>query len=672
MHTPTAPPLVSVIIPAYNVAPFIAEALESVVGQTFADYEIVVVNDGSPDTPELERVLAPYRDRIQYIRQSNGGPSAARNTGVFHARGALISLLDADDTYLPQYLERQVHAFRADPTLALGYPNMQYFGGGPLEGRLVMDYTTQDGPVTFESLLAQQCTVLNCATIRREAILQAGGWDPAFRRSEDHDLWLRIAFGGARMIYTREPLARFRVREGSLSYDPGPMYAGQLAVYDKLARVLPLSPAQRDLLQRMKRMAAARRDLEMSKGAFARGDYAEAAGLLASANRVLRRRKLSFIRACLAVAPGALAAADRLRQRLLHDTRTRCQSHANPQDYSLRFPETMVRTEWPPWICPEHHCALHDGGLSSLECAAGHVFPVVDGIPRFVGARTYADHFGEQWKRYRQTQLDSYTGHPISRDRLRRCLGETLWHRLPDLQVLEAGCGAGRFTEVLLERGALVTSVDLSEAVDANVRNCALGPMHRVAQADLLALPFPRESYDVVLCLGVLQHTPSSERSIARLYELVKPGGWLVIDHYTYELAWYTKTAPLFRMVLKRLPSATSMRITERLVNLALPLHKRVARSRLRSIVFRLSPVLTHYVTYPELPDDIQRQWALLDTHDSLTDWFKHFRTAGQIRRHLERLGLQDIWCEYGGNGVEARGRRPAGCAQVRDASSAA
>ena len=225
--------------------------------------------------------------------------------------------------------------------------------------------------------------------------------------------------------------------------------------------------------------------------------------------------------------------------------------------------------------------------------------------------------------------------------------------------MLECGCGAGRFTEVLLDEGARVTSIDLSEAVDANIDNFPIGPMHRVAQADIVALPFEKQRFDVVACIGVIQHTPSPELTIQRLYEHVRPGGRLIIDHYTYEVGWYTKSAPLFRAVLKRLPTGVSMRFTERMVNLVLPLHKRVSRSPIRSLVYRLSPVLTHYGTYPQLNDDLQRQWALLDTHDSLTDYFKHFRTRGQIQRLLEGMGLEEIWCEYGGNGVEARGRRP-------------
>ena len=72
----------------------------------------------------------------------------------------------------------------------------------------------------------------------------------------------------------------------------------------------------------------------------------------------------------------------------------------------------------------------------------------------------------------------------------------------------------------------------------------------------------------------------------------------------------------------------------------------------------RLSPVRCYYHVYPDLDDELHREWALLDTRDSLTDWYQHVRTQGQIRATLERLGLQDIWCEYGGNGVEARGKR--------------
>lgn len=272
----------------------------------------------------------------------------------------------------------------------------------------------------------------------------------------------------------------------------------------------------------------------------------------------------------------------------------------------------------------------------------------------------YASAFGAQWLRYRVTQLDSHTGVPVSERRLRRCLGHDLWSTLEGMNVLEAGCGAGRFTEVLLDRRANVTSIDLSMAVEANNENFPVSDFHRIAQADILRLPFARQQFDAVVCVGVVQHTPSPEHTIEALYQQVQPGGWLVIDHYTFALSYFTKLAPVFRAVLKRMEPGRGLRATEALVRTFLPLHKAVRHYYPgQALLSRASPVIVYYHAIPELSDADQEQWALLDTHDSLTDWYKHFRTRKQLRVLLERLGLVDIYCDYGGTGVEARGRRP-------------
>ena len=315
-----------------------------------------------------------------------------------------------------------------------------------------------------------------------------------------------------------------------------------------------------------------------------------------------------------------------------------------------------VPKEWPGWACPAHMLELKEEG-DSLLCPTGHAFSVRDGIPRFVRSAGYADAFGAQWRRYRLTQLDSYTGTTISRDRARRCIGDAGWNDLAGRHVLECGCGAGRFTEVLLGRGAFVTSVDLSEAVDANADNFPSGPVHRIAQADVEALPFAPRQFDVVFCLGVIQHTPSPERTIGRLYDHVRPGGILVIDHYRYQLRRFTQLAPLFRQVLRRLPPARGLRITEWMVRKLLPLHRRAGN--LAPLVSRISPVASYYRTYPQLPNTVQYEWALLDTHDSLTDWYKRLRTRKQILRTLLELGAEVELCARQGNGIEARARRP-------------
>ena len=325
----------------------------------------------------------------------------------------------------------------------------------------------------------------------------------------------------------------------------------------------------------------------------------------------------------------------------------------------MTFAPKDGRAAWPAWHCPEHGRKLvvaNDG----VRCPAGCRFATSQNVVRFLARPTYADSWGVQWNRYRLTQLDSYTGAPISERRARRCLGDELWGGLDGKHVLEAGCGAGRFTEILLSRGALVTSIDLTDAVDANAETFPPNDRHRVAQADICAFPFAAQQFDVVWCLGVIQHTPIPERTMANLYEQVKPGGWLVIDHYTHSLSAYTKTAPLFRQVLKRMSPHQGMKATERLVDVFFPLHHAARRNRLaQMVVSRISPVMAYHHAYPELTPALQREWAMLDTHDSLTDWYKHYRTVAQIRRHLERLGLQDVVVGRGGNGVEARGRRP-------------
>jgi 2-polyprenyl-3-methyl-5-hydroxy-6-metoxy-1,4-benzoquinol methylase len=308
----------------------------------------------------------------------------------------------------------------------------------------------------------------------------------------------------------------------------------------------------------------------------------------------------------------------------------------------------------PPYVCPRDGAALSDDG-DTLRCAGGHAYDVVNGIPRFTGDE-YAQAFGRQWLAFRRTQLDSVTGTTLSADRARRCLGPA-WDELCGAQLLEAGCGAGRFTEVLLGRGAHVSSVDLSAAVDANASNFPLDDRHRVAQADLRRLPFQAHTFDVVFCLGVIQHTPNPEETIAALYEHVRPGGWLVIDHYSRRLHWWLSSAPLFRMVLKRLPDDRGLAATESLVRVLLPLHRR-ARGTAATLLRRVSPVQAYYGKFP-LDDAAQREWALLDTHDALRDWFKHFRSRAQIEAALTELGLEAVQVWDGGNGVEARGRRP-------------
>lgn len=327
----------------------------------------------------------------------------------------------------------------------------------------------------------------------------------------------------------------------------------------------------------------------------------------------------------------------------------------------MTMPSADMQVATAPWVCPEDRQPLQEQG-GSLRCSAeaSHEFAVVSGIPRFVRSSAYADHFGIQWKRYRQTQLDSFSKATISRDRLRRCLGEEVWSQLPKLRVLEAGCGAGRFTEVLLAEGATVVSIDLSDAIEANAENFPASPKHFLAQADITQPPLPPESFDVVLCLGVVQHTPDSAATVRALWNQVKPGGWLVFDHYRHQLSWYTKTAPLVRQVLIRMDRDKALKATEAMVRTMYPLHRALRKAEpLRKILTRISPVQTYHNFLPQLSEEGQYELAMLDTHDSLTAGICTFMSLGGVKKIVEALpGMERYTAEKGGNGIEARARK--------------
>lgn len=312
------PPLVSVIVPAYNVAGFIGDALNSVLAQTFSDYEIIVINDGSPDTEALEKVLAPYLSRIVYLKQENRGVSAARNTGIKAARGSLIAFLDGDDTWLPHYLEVQVPRIQADPSIDVLYPNVIMFGDSSEAGEEFMTICPSNGEVTFERLLLQECNVSNCSIARRETILRAGLFDESLRSVEDFDLWLRVIKQGGHIAYHREVLARYRRRSGSLTANPIWLSKHILKVLAKVKQTMALTPSERMTVENQLEHFHALLRLHEGKHAFFSGDTAGAIDGLTEANRFFRKRKVSFTVMMLRIAPRFLLRAYDLRDRIYY------------------------------------------------------------------------------------------------------------------------------------------------------------------------------------------------------------------------------------------------------------------------------------------------------------------------------------------------------------------
>lgn len=314
--TVTAVPRVSVVIPAYNVAAFLPDTLDSVLAQTLPAFEILVVNDGSPDTPELERALAPYQHRIRYITQENRGLSGARNTGIRAATGDLIALLDGDDLWLPDYLARQTSFLTEHPELDLVYCNARFFGAGHIHDGL--DYMTlcpSTGDPTAAALLSRSCHVF-VSVLARASVLQQFLFDEALRSSEDYDCWLRLAAAGHRIGYHRDILVRYRKHAASLSADTTWMARSNLRVLHKSATLWAPDSTEGRLLAEATARKAAELDLILGKQALRHRDTTTAVTHLSAANRFYRTPKLRAILALLRYAPALVRAAFLLRGRL--------------------------------------------------------------------------------------------------------------------------------------------------------------------------------------------------------------------------------------------------------------------------------------------------------------------------------------------------------------------
>lgn len=302
-------PTISVIIPAYNVASYIAETLDSVVAQTYADYEAIVVNDGSTD--DTEQAIAPYLEnfggKLIYIRQENRGLAGARNTGMRQARGRYIALLDGDDIWLPDYLTTSLALLEADPAIDVLYPNAIFDGSPNFSGRLFQDIFPTSEPVTFEKVLNRECYVFGQALFKRELLERVGEYDEALRAAEDFDLWLRMLHAGCRFAFTREPLIKYRWRSDSLSNTSEKLLTNLEAVYRKWLSNPASTPAQRMLIEAQMRDADAMLNWSLYRGKLRARQFEEAAQHLALANAHYRKLKLSLVQFGLRVAPRLVA-----------------------------------------------------------------------------------------------------------------------------------------------------------------------------------------------------------------------------------------------------------------------------------------------------------------------------------------------------------------------------
>ncbi|WP_454760918.1 glycosyltransferase family 2 protein [Caulobacter segnis] len=228
-------PRVVVIVPAYGLAHLLGETLVSLQAQHFRDWEAVIVDDGAPD--DVVAAFAPFAHdkRFRLLRTDNGGLATARNRAIAASSAPLIALLDGDDLYEPDYLDRMLAIIEADEGLGFVSCDAMMFGDRRFAGRRYSDRYPMVGAVTLERVLNRDVAVLVASVIRRSAFAAVGGFDGALRSAEDLDLWIRLLAAGWRGAVLPEVLVRYRRRPGSLSTQARGMLSACVQVYEKAA-----------------------------------------------------------------------------------------------------------------------------------------------------------------------------------------------------------------------------------------------------------------------------------------------------------------------------------------------------------------------------------------------------------------------------------------------------
>lgn len=233
---PASVPRVSVVIPTYNAAAMVEEAIRSVLAQTYGDLEIIVIDDGSTDN--TEEVMRRFGEQVRYFKQENQGVSAARNFGIKQARGEYIAFLDSDDLWLPEKLAEEVPWLERDPQLGLVYCDWAVISGQEVLHASYLESLPGSSGYVFDELVQSGFILTSGVVVRRACLDDVGDFDKSLAIAQDYDLWLRISYTWkvqlvAKGLFTKRNL------DGSLSSNLSKTALERIALYEKTLRTLP-------------------------------------------------------------------------------------------------------------------------------------------------------------------------------------------------------------------------------------------------------------------------------------------------------------------------------------------------------------------------------------------------------------------------------------------------
>ncbi len=290
--------------------------------------------------------------------------------------------------------------------------------------------------------------------------------------------------------------------------------------------------------------------------------------------------------------------------------------------------------------------ALRDNGMQCRSCST--VFPITNGVVRFVESQGYAENFGFEWGKYSRTQLDNEVS-KLSEQQFTESTGFSP-EELRGKWILDIGCGMGRFAEVASRWGANVVGIDLSLAADVAARNLSARDNVWICQASVLNLPFVEQSFDYIYSIGVLHHTPDCERSFKLLPRLLKPGGSIAIWLYSAYVRWY-RMSDVYRKFTTKL-SPKSLHALCAAFDPLYYVHRGLRF--IPGVGSFFSGILANAIPMNMNP---KREWRLLDTFDWYSPVYQSKHTYEEVFRWFEDCGLEDLHVLY--RPIAVRGTKP-------------
>lgn len=305
----------------------------------------------------------------------------------------------------------------------------------------------------------------------------------------------------------------------------------------------------------------------------------------------------------------------------------------------------------------QSNTSIETGVLQSFKC--NKKYSIIRHIPRFVSKENYASGFGLEWTKHARTQYDSYTGINISEARF---FSETKWPRRLDGQIiLEVGSGSGRFTEQAAATGAMVVSMDLSSAVDANYAFNGCKDNVLVVQADIYNMPFKENFFDKLFTLGVLQHTPRVKEAFLALPHYLKSGGSLAIDCYRKfgGIKGLLITKYWIRPLTKNIPPEKLYRWCKRYVEYMWPIAKLSNKIPKYGRWLNWQLLIADYRGTYNLSETILKEWAILDTFDMLSPVYDYPQTIQAVKSWFEEANMLNVEVRYGHASIVGHGIKP-------------